>query len=35
MAELLLKISQKQTKEIDNLIKNIQTAIEPIVIIVI
>lgn len=35
LAEWLLKISKKQTKEIDNIIKNIQTAIEPIVIIII
>lgn len=35
MAELLIKISKKQNKEIDNIVKNIQTAIEPLVIIII
>ena len=35
LSELLLKISQKYTKEIDKIIKNMQTAIEPIVIIVV
>lgn len=35
LAELLLKISKKQNKEIDNLVKNIQTAIEPTVIMLI
>ena len=35
LAELLTKISKKYTKEIDNIIKNMQTAIEPIVIIVV
>lgn len=33
MADLLIKISNKMNKEIDNIVKNIQTAIEPIVII--
>lgn len=33
MSELLLKLSQKYNKEIDNVVKNIGTAIEPIVII--
>ncbi len=35
LAPLLLKISQKYNKEIDNLVKNIWTAIEPIVIVVV
>lgn len=35
LAELLIKISKKQNKEIDNIVKNIQTAIEPLVIIII
>ena len=33
MSELLLKLSEKYNKEIDNVVKNIWTAIEPIVII--
>jgi type II secretory pathway component PulF len=35
MADLLLKISIKMNKEIDELVKNVQTAIEPTVIILI
>jgi type II secretory pathway component PulF len=33
MSELLLKLSKKYNKEIDEVVKNIGTAIEPIVII--
>jgi type II secretory pathway component PulF len=33
MSELLLKLSGKYNREIDNVVKNIGTAIEPIVII--
>jgi len=35
MSELLLKLSEKYNREIDNVVKNIWTAIEPIVIIVV
>jgi type II secretory pathway component PulF len=35
LAELLTKISVKYTKQIDELVKNMQAAIEPIVIVVV
>ena len=35
LPDLLIKISKKQNKEIDSVVKNIQTAIEPLVIVII
>jgi type II secretory pathway component PulF len=35
MANLLIKISAKMNREIDELVKNVQTAIEPTVIVLI